>query len=315
MTQRKIDPRLLQQLYRENRNIMQYLRDSEGNNEDAILASYDIQAGSYTAAMRNTEARQRNLVNTKKFAQMFDQLGCRSLLHGGTGEAKTISHVVRQMKTQPEQVYGFDISLSRLLYGKKYAAQTGIEDIHFFLGSLKRIPVCDNAFDIVFTSHSVESNGGCEKSILQELYRVCRRYLILREPSYELGNAKTREHILKHSYVQNIPGVLSQLGYEVVEHRLFGDDENPHNQSALTVIRKCQENADHEKFWQMESGHPFVSPVSKAPLQFTKEAYYSATDCLVFPVLCGIPCLLADHGVFSSKYMQFAGTLGGFNRS
>jgi hypothetical protein len=301
-----IDPGLLRRLYQEKRNIMEYLRSAEGgNDESAILAAYDMQAGSYTAAMQDPEIWRRNQQVTARFARLFERLGGTTLLHGGTGEAKTISHVVEQMHNRPARVLGFDISLSRLLYGRRYARSLGMAGIEFFQGSLLAIPIRDQAFDIVFTSHSMEPNGGRERDILRELYRVSRRWLVLREPSYELGNAATRAHIEKHGYVRGIPEALAQLGYEVVEHGLFGEDENPRNQSALTVIRRRDEAGAAD--WDRETGHPYASPVSGAPLRRTGEAYYSEPDCLVFPVLSGIPCLLAGQGVFSSKYLEFAG--------
>lgn len=306
MKRASVDPELLKQLYRENRNIMAYLREQGEaglNDEAAILAAYDMQAGTYMKAMEQPEVREKNQVSTGKFAALFDQLGCTSLLHGGTGEAKTISHVVEQMKNRPEHVYGFDICLSRLLYAREYARRMNLPSLRFFEGSLLDIPIRDNGFDIVFTSHSMEPNGGREREILQELYRVSRRYLVLREPSYELGNEETRAHIDRHGYVKNIPATLKELGYEVVEHRLFGDDENPRNQSALTVIRKGEGSEGGE--WEKSNGHPYASPISKTPLAFSGEAYYSERDCLIFPVVSAIPCLLAEHGIFSSKYMNF----------
>lgn len=298
-----IDPQLLRRLYAQGRNIMEYLRgDAAGNDESAILAAYDLQAGSYAAAMQDPVVYQRNLEVTAVFARLFERLGGETLLHGGTGEAKTLSHVVAQMGNKPRRVFGFDISLSRLLHGRRYAASVGMNQLEFFQGSLLNIPIRDRAFDIVFTSHSMEPNGGRETAILRELYRVTRRWLVLREPSYELGNDATRAHIEKHGYVRGIPQALAELGYEVVEHGLFGADENPRNQSALTLIRRRDEAPDD---WSA-SGHPYASPISRAPLIHTGEAYYSKADCLAFPVLSGIPCLLAETGVFSSKYLDFA---------
>lgn len=308
MKRTSVDPQLLKQLYRENRNIMAYLREQGAggiNDESAILAAYDMQSGTYMKAMEQPEVQRQNQVSTGKLAALFDQLGCSSLLHGGTGEAKTISHVVEQMHARPDHVYGFDISLSRLLYAREYVRRMNLSSVRFFEGTLLDIPILDNAFDIVFTSHSMEPNGGKEREILQELYRVSRRYLVLREPTYELGNDETRAHIDSHGYVKNIPAILKELGYEVVEHRLFGDDENPRNQSALSVVRKNP--AGEKAEWEKSGGHPYASPISKTPLVFSGEAYYSERDCLIFPVIHAMPCLLAEHGIFSSKYMNFIG--------
>lgn len=50
------------------------------------------------------------------------------------------------------------------------------------------MPLKDNSIDIVYTSHSIEPNGGREEEALEELYRVANKYLILLEPDYELAN-------------------------------------------------------------------------------------------------------------------------------
>ena len=54
-----------------------------------------------------------------------------------------------------------------------------------FCGDLLHIPLCSNSIDVVITSHAIEPNGGKETKILKELLRVCKKHLILFEPSYE----------------------------------------------------------------------------------------------------------------------------------
>lgn len=308
MSNRIFDPELLKSLYAQKKNVMQFLRDSqqsELNTAQIILAAYDMQAGSYSAAMHDPSVRAQNDLNTAKFARLFDELGGKSVLHGGTGEAKTLVHVIEKMARRP-RAFGFDISFSRLLFAKRYAAEQRQADLRFFVADLAAIPVLESAFDIVFTSHSMEPNGGQEKAILRELYRCCRNYLVLREPAYDLGGASTRAHIERHRYVTRIPDHLKELGFDVVEHSLFGNDENPNNQSALTVVRKKPGHRTVEFDWSV-GRPPFASPISKAALRRTDEAYYSPEDCLIFPLIGAIPCLLAEQGVFSTKYGEFAG--------
>jgi uncharacterized protein YbaR (Trm112 family) len=301
---------LLRRLYREGRNIMQFLREGRagfGNDEAAILAAYDLQAGSYAAAMADPQVYARNLRTTGRLAAVLDRLGGDSLLHAGTGEAKTLTHVAAQLARRPSRCFGFDISLSRLLHGRRYARAEGQGDLNFFAAAMSAIPVAGNAFDVVFTSHSLEPNGGREAPLLAELYRACGQYLVLREPSWELGGEETRAHIERNGYVRGLPAALEAMGCDVVEHGLFGEDENPRNRAALTVVRKRAEHRERDagEAPPWAAGHPYVSPIGRDPLHGTGEAYYSRRDCLAFPVLAGIPCLLAEHGVFSSQYLDF----------
>lgn len=301
---RLIDPRRLKALYDGRQNIMEVLRKERGldtNDALAVLLAYDLQAGSYLKRLEDPAFRAQNELSTSKLARLFDSLGGGTVLHAGTGEAKTICHVIEKMQVQVAAVYGFDISLSRLLYGAAYARHLG-QDIRFFTGNMLEIPIADNAFDIVFTSHSMEPNGGQERALIEELYRVARRYVVLREPSWELGNEATQAHIEKHRYVRGIPTVLTTLGVNIVEHRLFGDDENPNNQSALTVIRKNPDTPPPA--WVADGGHPYASPISRDPLQHVDDLYFAQNDGLIFPVVSGVPCLLAENGILCTKYLD-----------
>jgi ubiquinone/menaquinone biosynthesis C-methylase UbiE len=41
-------------------------------------------------------------------------------------------------------------------------------------GNIFSLPFLHNSIDIVYTSHSIEPNGGKENLLLKELYRVAR---------------------------------------------------------------------------------------------------------------------------------------------
>jgi len=306
---RLIDPRRLKALFDARQNIMEVLRTERGqdtNDSLAILLAYDLQAGSYLQTLKDPDVWAGNEATTQAFAGLFDSLGGGSILEAGVGEAKIISHVVEKMQTPPSAVYGFDISLSRVLYGAAYARQRG-QDIRLFTGNMLEIPIADNAFDIVFTSHAMEPNRGQERALIQDLYRVARRYVVLLEPSWELGNEATRAHIEKHRYVRGIPDVLAELGLDVVEHRLFGIYGNPNNQSALTIIRK--DGVDGPKADWTAGGHPYASPIGHDPMQSVDGAYYAETDGLIFPIISGIPCLLAENGILCTKYLDAGASL------
>ncbi len=303
MAKGSIDAADLKRLYAEKKNILEHMRQQRGiedNDELAVLYAYDLQAGSYIQrTTQEPEIARRNDASTARLTALFDELGGGSVLDAGTGEATFLCHVIGKMKTPPSAVYGFDISLSRLLYARAFAAEQGLDTIRFFTGSLTRVPVQDDAFDIVFTNHALEPNRGREREIIGALARTSRRYLVLREPSYEKGDAKTREHIDRHRYVKGIPDVLADLGFDVVRHELFGDDVNPNSQAAVTVVRTGDAAAGAPL-----PDPPFASPVGCGALAFTGEAYYSAEDCLIFPVIDGIPCLLPENGIFSTKYLE-----------
>jgi len=272
-----------------------------------VMVAYDLQAGSYVERIEKEPViAEQHKASAAAFATLFDDLGVTSLLDAGTGEATMLASILAQMRKPPAHVQGFDISFSRLLVGRNWLAGQGFPAARLFAGSLTQVPVLADAFDTVVTNHALEPNRGREKEIVAELYRVCRRYLILREPSWELGDEATRQHIEAHRYIRGLPEVMAELGLDVIEHRRFEGDVNAANRSALTIVRKRDADIGRDA----PAGFPaipYASPVGKGALTFTGEAYYSAEDALIFPVISGIPCLLAENGVFSTRYLEVRG--------
>ncbi len=297
-----IDPQEIVRVYQSGKNVMEYLRARQGTAENdpfTILASYDLQAGSYVRALiENPELGKIQAAAAAKFAGLFDRLAPDSILEVGVGEATTFANVLARMQRRPKHALGFDISVSRILVARDYLASLG-QGATLFTGALEAIPLPAASIDVVYTSHSVEPNGGRERPILEELYRVARRYVVLCEPSNELGSEATQRRMVQHGYVQNLHATAVSLGYEVVEHSLWGVDANPQNQAALIVIRK-------PGFDQAPSPAPpaLASPVSKRALVRAGGALYSEDDCLVFPILAGVPCLLIDNGVFCVRWLE-----------
>lgn len=293
----------LRRLYSEQRNIMAWLRERSNasvNDPTIILASYDMQAGSYIAALSDREFAQLHGAACAKFASIFDAMRPTTLLEAGVGEGTTLTRVVEYMKLPPTYAAGFDISLSRIALARQFAADRGIESPRLFTGLLQAIPLAENAVDVVYTAHALEPNRGSEEEIIRELYRVASRYVVLREPSWELGGERTRERIEEHRYVRGIPEICERLGLEVVEHSLWEIDPSQDNQAALTIIRKPGAPAVPGQSITL------ASPFSKTPLESIAGHLYSGEDGMVFPVLTGIPCLLPGNGIFCSHFPEFA---------
>lgn len=292
-----VDPRRLIELYRNGTNIMAHLRETRGkadNDEFAILTAYDLQAGSYVRMVEQDPAIALATARScEKFAGILDRLGCCSLLEAGVGEATTLAGVVARMVHRPSHVLGFDLSLSRLLWARRYAETHGVPGT-WFTAALDNIPLADRSVDIVLTSHAIEPNRGREREILQELHRVARRYLVLREPSDELGSDETRAHIEQHRYITGLARTARSLGMDVVEHTRWELDPNPRNAAAVLIVRVSDAACD-------PAPPVLVSPVSRCALREEHGSLYCPDDGLAFPRFRGIPCLLVNNAVFVSQ--------------
>lgn len=141
------------------------------------------------------------------------------------------------------------------------------------------IPIKNNSIDIVYTVHAIEPNGGNEKEILMELYRVTGKYLILMEPAYELANDEARERMKKHGYVTNLYETACSLGYDVIEYKLLSTCLNPLNPTGVMIISKNE---------CIDEPQPFCCPITKSELRVIDNMMYSSDSMLMYPVMGGI---------------------------
>jgi SAM-dependent methyltransferase len=257
-----------------------------------------LQSGSYVRAAQDPIRRAELDRYTAEIASVLESLESKSMLEAGVGEATTLCPMLERMKRKPEVVGGFDISWSRLAFAQRFARGFGFEHIHFFTGDLFRIPVVDNAFDLVYTSHAIEPNHGREREILRELYRVARRWLVLFEPSFELGSKATRERIEEHGYCRGLPDLIHEFGWEITRHCLLGHQLTEDNQTAVLVVRKNDETGE------TAPTSILGCPLCHTALQLVRGQYFCAECGRVFPVLDDIPCLLGPNGILASKYAE-----------
>jgi SAM-dependent methyltransferase len=289
----------IKEFYLKGGNIIQYLRDLEKrdyNTIEDILISYDFQAGSYIKEYYKTPHF------TKKYcaslASTINSLGqFNSIIEVGIGEATTLRFILKALTKLPGNIFGFDISWSRIKFAREFLNEDHINKVKLFTANLFEIPLPDNSVDIVYTSHSIEPNGGQEEAALRELYRITKKYLILLEPSYELANEDARRRMMKLGYITNLHSNIIKLKYDVIEHRLFDYIKNPLNPTGLTVIKKKGGKKSPDN-------HYFICPVTHTKLkEYDDSVLYSSDGLLVYPVIDGIPCLLKDNAIIATHYL------------
>lgn len=284
----------LRELYGRGVNLSQWLRDHWGcldSDERIIELAYDLQAGSYVAALQNAEFAEHKRAYGEAIAAEILHLGQPlSLLEAGVGEATTLTYVKAAL---PQELpsFGFDLSWSRLNVARNWLARQGMR-AELCCASLSQIPAADSTFDVVFTSHALEPNRGREDVLLRELYRVTGRYLVLLEPGYELASDEARAHMERHRYCRGLPDVAKTLGYRVLEHRLFPFSAKSVNPTALTIIEKSSAVTDVPPEW--------ACPVSRTALQHKDNVLYSAVAGLAYPILQGIACLRGENAIVAS---------------
>jgi ubiquinone/menaquinone biosynthesis C-methylase UbiE/uncharacterized protein YbaR (Trm112 family) len=290
-------PGQLAQLYKAGENISKIMRQERNvdyNTAEIIETAYDLQAGSYIKYFEDDEKRELNLLYCQALARdILQRCTPTTVLEAGVGEATTLAELSLELGLFHD-TYGFDLSWSRAAFAKQHLKNRGVERFTICTGNLLEIPFADNSIDVVFTSHSIEPNGGNEQAILQELYRVARDYVLLLEPAYELASPEIQARMDSHGYCKDLHGIAQRLGYTVIEHRLFEVIATPQNPTAITIIKKQTTAAKPDNV--------FACPQYKTPLQSLRGALYSPEALRIYPVIAGIPCLRKENGIFASKF-------------
>ncbi|OJJ19302.1 hypothetical protein BKI52_21040 [marine bacterium AO1-C] len=286
----------IKSLYDKGENIMAFLRENDyQNSTEAILISYDFQAGSYIQYTNANPDFNQNY--TQCLAKVITDLAPQSIMEAGVGEATTLANVLANTDNNSLQAYGFDLSWSRIKYAADYVASKQLKNSVFLsTGDLFQMPYLDNSIDVVYTSHSIEPNGGREKDALEELYRVTNKYLVLLEPAYELAHEEARQRMKRNGYITTLYETAKSLGYKILEYKLFDYTANPNNPTGLMIIEKSNKNTNIT--------NPLACPVTQTNLTLTNGSYFSEKSLLAYPIINEVPCLTPDNAIIATKFLD-----------
>jgi len=294
-------PSQIKAAFDQGKNITQLLREqtgAAGNTERIIETAYDMQAGVYVNDMNDPAIFAHKVRYGRAIADQLSRLtDCTSLLEPGTGEGTTLSFVLDAFDKPGMAVHGMDISWSRLATCRKWLADRGHPSVQLAIASLFHLPYADASFDVVYTSHTIEPNGGNEQSILRELYRVASRHLVLLEPAYELSPPELQQRMDSLGYCKGLVAHAEALGMRVATHELLGHDDNPKNPTAITVIEKTPDAPP--------ATPQLVCPRFGDALEDRGAELFSPGSLHVYPKVMGIPCLRPESGVIASAYDRF----------
>lgn len=291
----------IKEIYATGGNIISYLRGIEGresNTLEDIMISYDFQAGTYNVAYREHPETYHEIQNA--YAEIINSYISGegySLCEAGVGEGTTFLPLLQRLITKPQRAYAFDISWSRIFealsFSKEFADIVGVHK-EFVVGDIFETPFANDSIDIVYTSHSLEPNGGKERELLGELFRITSKYLILFEPIYEFASDEGKKRMDHHGYIKGLKRHAEELGYSVIRYEKLSVCSNPLNPTGVLVIQK--EGLDS----QTENG--LRDPISKKELREYDDCYFCEESMLSYPKIRGIPCLTKQNAVLTTKF-------------
>ena len=292
-------PKDLRTAFERGENITELLRRvnaSDVNTEEIIETAYDLQSGSYIAALDDPTIHDHKVKYGEAIAEVLNSLVYEggSVLEPGVGEGTTLSFVMKACRSSFYQFHGFDLSWSRIAQCRHWLLAQGFDSVFLSVASILHAPYADNSFDIVYTSHTIEPNGGREVPILKELHRIASRYLVLLEPGFELASPESQQRMSRLGYARGLKDHAISLGMRVLKHELFGLNSNSLNPTAITVIEK---NSASDK-----AQPRLACPRYGDPILEHDHSLYSLGSMRAYPKIHGISCLRIEDGVVASQY-------------
>lgn len=115
-------------------------------------------------------------------------------------------------KSKPEmKISGFEFTHSRmascfinLIYESFYE--------ELFLGDITKISIPDNSYDVVFTNHVFEQLGQANAELgLKEVFRICKKGVVLCEPSIHNANAYEKWRMTKLGYCRDLFSIAKKI--------------------------------------------------------------------------------------------------------
>lgn len=292
----------MKQAYENNENCMEYARRSHGlvNNLAVVTQiSYDLQSGSYI---------QYALAEAGKTREWCDHVAALvapclpdggAILEVGSGEATTLAGVLAALPSRPKQAFGLDISWSRCAHGRQWL-KTMNQQAVLVVADLFHIPFEDDSVDVIYTSHSIEPNGGREEEALRELLRVARRAVVLVEPIYELATPDAQTRMAHHGYVRGLKATAETLDCIIDEYRLLGPlgRVNPLNPSGVIVMKKAGGDRKHD------AAGPIVwrCPLTHTQLVRKGDVVFSPATGVAYASIDGIPLMTRNSAVLASSF-------------
>lgn len=296
---------LARQAYLEGKNVTEVLREQVGSNQntsDIIELSYDLQSGSYIDfAEKNSDYCRSYAAEMAGILDQFTE-GDFTLLDAGTGEITTCSLMLSASSKCPKALYAFDISWSRLWKGGSFAKKHMPEKIinrNFFVADMTQIPLRNKSVDYTVSNHSLEPNGGREKELLKELFRVTTKKLMLFEPCYEINSPEGKKRMEKLGYISNLDEAILACGGTLEHKIILKNISNPLNPTVCFVI-----NPNSVNVGMINDDNIYSVPGTDIPLNAVENGYFSPNTGLYYPSIKSIPILKNNSSVIATAFAK-----------
>lgn len=298
----------MRETFQKGGNAMEFARsflskknaNNDANHRFSTMISYDLQAGTYVKGLKENSQFKETKFGPQLAGLIEPYLPKDgSVLEVGVGEATTMFYVIKSLKIKPLRVIGFDISWSRIKVAKEYLSKNG-QNAELFVGDMFNIPLADNSVDVVYSSHSLEPNGGNEEILMKECFRVARRAVVFVEPIYEFATLEGKKRMEKHGYIKGLYKVAQNMNCSIKEYKLLDYTETPLNPTGVLTITKNSLKGKQISVKSLDL--KWICPLSKSSLMKYDDAFFSNKSGLAYPILKDIPLLRPENAIVAFLY-------------
>lgn len=274
------------------------LLSENSNIPEVIDFAYDLQAGSYTKlALANPQTvLERAVLRESVVRKLVERIDKPHVLEAGSGESTTLVALANLLVDLNCQFKGFDTSFSRVKFGKEWC-QSNLNQhisVDHVVADMGKIPLVDNAMDLVYTNSALEPNGGRESELISELVRVSRQWIVLFEPIYENSNSEMQAWMDRHKYVRNLVDTVSQFA-AIREVGILEESHLIPNPRGFIVAEKVNQVSRG-----LSGPTEWVDPIFRQDLSAFSGGPVNKNVGLSYPVLEGTPILKKQYAIFSN---------------
>ena len=151
------------------------------------------------------------------------------------------------------------------------------------------------SIDLIWTSHSLEPNGGREKEALEELFRVARNRVVLFEPSYENNSEEGRMRMDSLGYIKGLPKTVSELGGRLEKMWPLEATGNPLAPTHAYIITPPIKSAEKPL-------NEWACPSTGLPMLRREDCFWSDGSKLAYPIIEGIPVLRPEAAILATAF-------------
>lgn len=300
---------LAKTVYEKNENITDALKKKlkiKYNTLEIIEAAYDLQAGSYSMHADNQPKFYQTRAKEVSDFISSNVSDIESILDVGSGELTMFARVASNLSLNAKaeiKLCATDISLSRLVVGRNHLNKSIdlVNRINLAVADTAKLPFASNSIDIVTSDHSLEPNGASLTEVLNECFRVARRYCVFVEPNNSLQDSEGKERMKRLGYIFDIEKRILQLGGKIKSQKTTINNYNQINKSKMLVV-EVPKLSNSNFLPSGEDEIQFTYPGTEHLLQHYEGFLYDNQSGFLFPKIDNVSLLLESNRILFSKY-------------